>query len=298
MNRHIYKPKISVIVNFYNMQREAKRTLYSLTTDYQIDVNEDEFEVIVLDNGSSMPLEENWVNNLDKNFKYLFYDTQSPSPCAALNFAVRHAAADMVMCCIDGARILSPGILKHTLAAANLHKKPFIYTLGMHLGHKLQNYAIKDGYNQQVEDQLLETVDWRNNGYELFHISSLAYSSKNGFYSELTESNCFSMKKTDFIEIGGFDEKFTSAGGGLTNLDIFNRVHEDDSFTPVMLLGEATFHQFHGGVATNVSIEDHPWEKIESEYKNIRGKPFESVYRYPEYYGSLSTEYHSLLMKI
>ena len=43
------------------------------------------------------------------------------------------------------------------------------------------------------------------------------------------------MKNSDFMEIGG-----------LTNLDIFNRVHEGDSFTPVMPLGEATFHQFHG----------------------------------------------------
>jgi hypothetical protein len=86
-------------------------------------------------------------------------------------------------------------------------------------------------------------------------------------------------------QVGGFDEKFVSAGGGLTNLDFFNRVNERNDINPVMLLGEATFHQFHGGTATNVPPKDHPG-KMAKEYWSIR-KPFVPHYRRPVYFGSI-----------
>jgi hypothetical protein len=185
--------------------------------------------------------------------------------------------------------------LKYTLLAFRLHESPFIYTLGMHLGAKLQNYSILEGYNQQIEDELLSTVDWKDNGYELFKISTLAASSKNGYFSPIAESNCFSMRKDNFLEIGGFDERFTSVGGGLVNLDIFNKAHEIPRLAPIMLLGEATFHQIHGGVATNVPMEQHPIIEMNKEYFDIRGKIFKSIARVPDYYGYLSKEYHEKL---
>jgi len=42
-----------------------------------------------------------------------------------------------------------------------------------------------------------------------------------------------------------------------------------------VLLGEGSFHQFHGGVATNVEMENHPIHEFMQEYKNIYGKPYE-----------------------
>ena len=46
---------------------------------------------------------------------------------------------------------------------------------------------------------------------------------------------------------------------GLVNLDFFRQVVESSLCTSGILLGEGTFHQFHGGVATNVSLDEHPW---------------------------------------
>ena len=46
------KPKLSVVIAFFNMRREAARTLYSLTTDYQRDIGIDDYEVIVVNDGS------------------------------------------------------------------------------------------------------------------------------------------------------------------------------------------------------------------------------------------------------
>ena len=42
----------------------------------------------------------------------------------------------------------------------------------------------------------------------------------------------------------------------------------------VILLREGTFHQFHGGVATNVPWKDHPGSNFSREYELIRGRAF------------------------
>jgi hypothetical protein len=199
------------------------------------------------------------------------------------------------MVAIDGARMLSPGVLRYTLEVLDSCPHPFVYTLGMHLGPKVQNESLLDGYCQAVEDALLDSVDWKEDGYQLFPISCVALSSRNGFFSLLSESNCFALRRSDWLDLGGFDERFSSAGGGLVNLDFFNRVHERPGMRPVMLLGEASFHQFHGGVATNVLRAEHPWKRMAAEYEAIRGKPFATVARRPEYHGWLSPTLHGRL---
>lgn len=282
-----HRPKLSVIVNFYNMPREAERTLYSLSTAYQQNIKACDYEVLAIDNGSTQALQAESVRSFGENFHYHYLQTNSVSPCKALNQATKLARGELVICCIDGARILSPNILSLSLQAAKLHEHPFIYTMSMHLGIKPQNISMSEGYNQQVEDQLLNTTDWRANGYQLFTISSTALSSGNGFFSKFAESNCFCMKKSDYLQLGGFDEAFTSKGGGLVNLDFFNRIHEDEHFYPILLLGEATFHQFHGGVATNVVMKNHPWDEMAAEYQGIRLKKFNTIYKQPTYFGSL-----------
>ena len=47
------KPAVSVVVVVYNMAREAPRTLYSLSAAYQRDISAEDYEVIVVDNGST-----------------------------------------------------------------------------------------------------------------------------------------------------------------------------------------------------------------------------------------------------
>jgi len=298
-NKAYQSPKISIIVNFYNMQREAKRTLFSLSTEYQCNVTSDMYEVIAIDNGSTKPLDPLEVAKFGKNFRYIHFDAQTPSPCEALNHGVSIAKYDNVMLCIDGARILSPSILEYALQMFSLHKHPFVYTTGMHIGYKPQNFLLEEGYNQSIEDQLIDEVDWKKNGYELFKISSLALSAKQGMFSCLAESNCFAIRKDDYIRIGGFDERFVSRGGGIANLDIFARIISDDKFKRIMLLGESTFHQFHGGVATNVLMDDHPLNEMMEEYKQIKGEEFKFIFRMPDiYYGSYTAEYHEQYLSI
>ena len=49
------------------MRREAVRTLHSLTTKYQTDISEDEYEVIVVDSNSSQPLNSVWIESIPES---------------------------------------------------------------------------------------------------------------------------------------------------------------------------------------------------------------------------------------
>ena len=289
------QPDLSVVVIFYNMRREAPRTLYSLSEKYQQIAHGFKYEVIAVDSGSTEPLEEGTVSSMGENFRYIFFDAHTPSPCEALNYGVEIAQGRLITLCIDGARILSPGILHYSILAARLNKNPFVYTLGMHIGLKPQPDLVEENYSQSDEDNLIASIDWKRDGYSLFDISSVALSSGNGYFSKLKESNCVTMPRSAYQEMGGFDKRFKSPGGGLTNLDFFNRANEIAGVQPIMLLGEATFHQFHNGTATNVPQKDHPWEAMAKEYSTIRGKPFRPYYRKPVYFGDVHPRCYRLL---
>lgn len=259
------------------MSREAPRTLYTLTSQYQKNSEFIDYEVIVLDCGSVIPLSENMLSNYGPNFRLIRFDP-SPSPAKAINMAVKECKGTYVTICIDGARMWSPGILSETLAILEKQPEAIVSTLSFHLGAEIQNEAIEKGYNQQQEDLLLEKINWKKNGYLLFEISVPDPSCANGWFLPNAESNCLTLSKKQFYNVGGMDERFNSPGGGLVNLDFFYKIclKEADIY---ILLGEGTFHQFHGGVSTNVSVSDHPWSIFNDEYRMIHGKD----YTFPEY---------------
>lgn len=264
---------ISVIVAFHDMAREAPRTLYSLSTDYQKGVTTEDYEVIAVDCGSGIPLDASLVKSFGPQFRLMRFDPD-PSPARSINAAARQAAGEALMICIDGARILSPGILKQTVSALQNFRNPIVATLAFHLGPKVQNLSIKEGYDGSVEDRLLASVDWQRNGYELFTISSLALSSRNGWKAYPTESNCLTMHRDQYWSLGGLDERFRSPGGGLVNPHFLLQACSLPG-DRILLLGEGTFHQIHGGVATNVPIEKHPGEYFYQEYVVLTGHDLE-----------------------
>ncbi len=110
--------------------------------------------------------------------------------------------------CIDGARIFFPGIIHYTSLSAKIYTNVFVYTLGMHLGTKSQNYLVEEGYSQTDEDMLLDSVNWKQNGYLLFDISSPGLSAQQGFFSSVSESNCITISQKDYEKIGGFAKNF------------------------------------------------------------------------------------------
>lgn len=166
---------LSVVVCFFDMRGEARRALHSLTSEYQRGgLDGKDYEVIAIDNGSTRPLDPARVEDLGPQFRHLSFDPRSPSPCTAINLMAREPRGDPVTCCIDGARILSPGILRQTLFATRRYSHPFVYCLSMHLGPQCQNESIMDGCDQATEDALLATIDSAVNCHAFFSVSSPA----------------------------------------------------------------------------------------------------------------------------
>lgn len=263
---------LTIIVVFHDMPREAVRTLFTLSASYQRQVDAEDYEVIAVDAGSRPALDETVVAAQGPRFR-LLRAARNPSPVAAVNAAAREGRGAAIAVCIDGARMLSPGLVRGLLDGLRLFPDPVVATLAWHLGPKVQNESILEGYDRAAEDRLLDTVDWRADGYELFRISTPAASSAAGWFRPISESNCLAVPRTAWETLGGLDESFTSPGGGFVNLDFYRRAC-DRSEELVILLGEGTFHQFHGGVATNVPWAGHPAAAFADEYRRIRGEPF------------------------
>jgi len=227
------------------------------------------------------------VQEFGPRFRYRYFETQSRSPVGALNAVCKEASGDQLLIVIDGAHILSPGILELADRAFRLFPAPIIATVPFHLGPKSQNVSVMEGYNQQSEDALLERSGWRADGYRLFEIAASYADGSLGWFGCLFESGCLGICGKDYHSLGGFDERFQARGGGLANLDIFQRALSSADMQYVMLLGEGTFHQVHGGVASNAPPGQHPWEEFHREYVRIRGVPFTRTMRRPTFLGSL-----------
>ena len=280
-----HTPKLSVIVIGYNMARELPRTIQSLSPAMQRDINPNDYEVILIDNGSTQTFDEAGLRRLLPNLVVHRLQDATVSPVPAINFGLSVARGDLVGVCIDGARIASPGLLSKALAASRLHERPVIGTIAFHLGPKVQMESVKNGYNQAVEDKLLANSGWEADGYRLFTISAFAGSSSGGWFELPAESNAFFLRAEHWRGLGGWDEGFMTPGGGLANLDTWARVCADPTSELIMLLGEATFHQVHGGIATN-SL-DPPQALFHEEYVRLRGRAYERPTRQPLYFGTL-----------
>src|SRR5216684_1417601 len=104
-DRSSTRPRLTLVVNFYEMAREAPRTLYSLSAKHQRGVRPEDYDVVAIDNGSSRPLRGEDVRAFGPNFRSLSEPPGIPSPLGALNRAVRSVETPYVLCIIDGARL-------------------------------------------------------------------------------------------------------------------------------------------------------------------------------------------------
>ena len=97
------------------------------------------------------------------------------------------------------------------------------------------------------------------------------------------------LTRDAYRELGGYDERFDLPGGGLVNLDFYRRSVLRERSENIVLLGEGTFHQIHGGVATNEREESlEEWFALWSaQYRKIRGQEFEPPQKTPLYLGGV-----------
>jgi len=263
------KPFMTIIVISYNMNRELPRTIYSLSAGYQRDISRDEYEVIIIDNGSKIPPRMEDFAGMDVDLSIYNYENPTHSPVAAINMGLNMASGQFIGVCIDGARIHSPRVLATAREGLSMQDRSVVAVRGRYLGSEMQRDAMAKGYDKAAEDLLLSSSAWQTYGYRLFDISVFDESSGPTWFHPICESNALFMGRSLWNELNGFDPQFKSPGGGLVNLDTWKRATQLPNINPMILFGEATFHQVHGGVATNGNLDTI--STFFDEYLDIRG---------------------------
>ena len=286
-------PRVSVVVIVYDMPAQAANTLRSLASGYQVGVDQSDYEVIVVENGSDNNLPAQVIDSLPGNFSYYLRENAEQTPAHAINFGASKARGRHVCIMIDGARMLTPGVIRHILLGHRLFDTAVVSVPGYHLGRELQQEAVNSGYGLDEERALLRSVEWPADGYRLFDIACLSGSCAAGFFLPNSESNCISMPRGMWDQLGGYDTRFDLRGGGLINLDFYKRACELPGIKHVIALGEGTFHQFHGGVTTGgqaAELRNAYLEASKRQYKNLRGEDFSPPDTRPTYLGELPNQ--------
>jgi hypothetical protein len=252
-------PQLAVVVICYKMDQQIGRTLTSMLPPYQRELAFEEFEIHLVDNGSRQPLDAR-IWNLSPNVKYHYISPAAApvNPGVAINRAVRNTNSPLLCVHIDGARMLTPGVMRWGIDLANCGSKSIVDVRSWHLGHKSQNDSLIEGYSPEVERELLSSIRWPEEGYRLFDIGFPSHPTRSPFLKCVFESNCLFIPRSLFDQIGGFDERYSHPGGGLAGVDFFHRAVAA-SHQVFTLLGEGTFHQTHGGAASGLdrkSLDD------------------------------------------
>jgi cephalosporin hydroxylase len=291
----VLPPDLSVIVVVHNMRREAARSLHSLSPGYQRGLDGRRYEVVVVENGSDPDrrMGPEPVDGLGGRFRYIdMGDDASPSPAAAMNRGLAESRGHNVALMVDGAHVLTPRVLHYGLAGLEAYEPAVVATQAWYVGPGQQGDAMRAGYDQGVEDALFEQIAWPHDGYRLFEIGHFA--GDRDWFDGLWESNCLFAPRRLLEQVGGFDEGFAVAGGGFTNLDLYERLASTPGVRLVTILGEGSFHQVHGGTTTNRPDPLDRRQRIRSyaaDYAERRGRPFMGPEKPIQFVGGFHSEF-------
>lgn len=281
---------VSFVLIVYDMPAQAQNTVRSLLPDYQRGVRPQDYEVLIVENESANTISKEFLGTLPYNFSYHLRKETQPTPIHAINYGIECARGDNICVMIDGARLLTPGVVKNTILGHRISNRAVVTVPGYHLGFEVQQKAVGSGYDVDTEQALMRSICWPEDGYRLFDISCFSGSCAAGFYLPHGESNCISMPRELWKALGGYDVRFDMRGGGVVNLDLYKRACEYPDTTHVFLQGEGTFHQFHGGVTTggeNAEVRQKFVNAILEQYKQIHGRDFENPVTNTVYLGEL-----------
>lgn len=282
-------PKISVVVIVYDMPRQALNTLYTLSRHYQREIDDVAYEVVVVENRSRRNLKQRQVHALGPEFRYIPREEKGVSPVWALREGIAAAQGDIIGLMIDGARMVTPGVLRNVADAFRAFPDPLVATAGFHIGDDDHQNSADRGHDERFEKKLLGAIPWKENGYLLYTASTVSAANPYGLLHPLMESNCMFAHRTALEEIGGPDERFDQEGGGVLNLDLFRELAERPGGQLVVLPGEASFHQYHGGVTTKQDRNrESRLQAFRDRYVEVRRKDFHAPLREPILLGEIS----------
>jgi len=186
------KPKVSVVIPTYNRAEVLKKCLAALALqDFQFG----SFEIVVVDDGS-FDNTADVVRLFRSRFETHYIFQQNSGPAAARNHGVRQAQSDLILILNDDAVALDNLVALHYWTHQKTQCSDRIAVLGTR--------------EFRPEDKLRSL----NFLYDQVPFSMRVYGLREGFQpSPYFVTFNVSLRKSDFEEVGGFDEDFTSAIG-------------------------------------------------------------------------------------
>ena len=286
---------LSVVVVFYNMRREAARTLLSLSRSYQRDIEDLDYEVIVVDNGSDpeQRLAEEYVRSFGPEFRYLdLGDDAPPSPTVALNRGAahrprrEHRVHDRRRARAHARRPAE----RYDRHSRRTRRRSSRRSSGMS-ARASRATPCMPGYDQEAEDHLFSRIGWPIDGYRLFEIGH--FIGDRDWFDGIVESNCVFVPRKLLERFGAFDDSFAMAGGGYANLDLCERIGSTPGVNVASILGEGSFHQVHGGTTTNIADAAHRRDLVSSygrAFRELRGRGLLGITKPVHYVGAMATK--------
>ena len=275
------------------MRREAERTLHSLSRAYQEELGDVDYEVIVVENGSDddQKLGAAFVASFGPEFRYLDLgaDAHAVAGRSRSTGASAPGAAAAFALMIDGAHVLTPGVLRFGLAGLATYAPAIVATQQWYVGPGQQGDAMDNGYDQAYEDRLFDAIDWPSAGYRLFEIGHFV--GDRDWLDGVWESNCMFVAASLLEQVGGFDESFSMAGGGYANLELYERLGSSPDVTVATIIGEGSFHQIHGGTTTNQTDAAERRSRVfgySQHYADLRGRAFKGPGKPIHYVGRIA----------
>ncbi len=178
--------------------------------------------MIVVENRSARCLDAGAVAALPGQFRYLLRDEGGVSPAPAINAGLALVRGATVGLMIDGARMLTPGVVAGALAGTRAFGPALVAVPGYQLGPLPHHMAI--GRTPAHDDRLLARIGWPEDGYRLFEVASMSLANRMGIFRPFMECNCLFAPAGVLAALGGADERFDLAGGGALNLWLWHRL--------------------------------------------------------------------------
>ena len=262
---------VSVIVVVYDMPQQALNTIRSLAPDHQQSVSARDYEIVVVENRSARTLSEADVV-VPPPTPVTCSGTKPVSPRAPRSTpAPAQPEVGPWRSWWTGTHG-HPRVVAGILSARRMGRGTVVSVPGYHLGDRLHPEAAAQGWSAAQEQEMLQDLDWWAHGYRLFQRAVFSASCGDGYLVPMAESNCIALSRRMYRSLGGFDEGFQTLGGGYVNLDFYRRA-VDAARRLVVLPGEGSFHQFHGGATTGApaSTGEALLAQMSAEYRRLRG---------------------------
>jgi GT2 family glycosyltransferase len=180
------RPRFSVVVPTYNRPEAVRRCLLALA---QLDYPRDRFEVIVVDDGGTTPVDP-VVDDVREHVAVSLLRQANAGPAAARNEGARRAAGDYLLFTDDDCEP-DPGWLR--ALARRFDAEPDVM-----VGGRTVN-ALRENVYSEASHAILDLV-YRHYNRDPRHARFVA-------------SNNLAVPADGFHDVGGFDTSYPSAGG-------------------------------------------------------------------------------------